>query len=300
LNKYCLKHPKLYGIKGIFVRVIKAIPNTLTLCNLICGCLGIVFAFNQKLEWAGYLIGIAAIFDFLDGFSARLLNAKSPIGKQLDSLADMVTFGVLPGVIVFQFLSISFGEYFVEFSQRPIAHIAIQCTGFLIVAFSALRLAKFNIDEAQSDSFIGMPTPAIAIFIGSLPIVLFSMGFNFYNPLSAEVLDTVGKMKYWSDLDFAVVSALQSTLFLFGMTIFCSAMLVVPIRMLALKFSGFGWGENKNIFVFLILVMIIVVYTSVPYMFYFKEMPVLDFLAIPLVILIYPLYSVVTNTIKGK
>ena len=279
--------------------MIKAIPNTLTLCNLVCGCFGIVFAFNQQLEWAGYLIGIAAIFDFLDGFVARLLNAKSLIGGQLDSLADMVTFGVLPGVIIFQLLSISFGEYFVEFSQRPITHIAIQCIGFLIVTFSALRLAKFNIDESQSDSFVGMPTPAIAIFIGSLPVVLFSMEFNFYNPLSPEMLDTVGKMKYWSDLDFAVVSALQSTAFLFGMAVVCSAMLVVPLRMLALKFSGFGWSENKNIFVFLILVMIIVVYTSVPYVFYFKGMPVLDFLAIPLVILIYPLYSVVTNTIKG-
>ena len=272
-----MKHPKLYGIKGIFVRMIKAIPNTLTLCNLICGCLGIVFAFNQQLEWAGYLIGIAAIFDFLDGFSARLLNAKSPIGGQLDSLADMVTFGVLPGVIMFQLLSISFGEYFVEFSQRPISHIAVQCIGFLIVAFSALRLAKFNIDETQSDSFIGMPTPAIAIFIGSLPIVLYSMGFNFYSPLSAEMLDNVGKIKYWSDLDFAVVSALQTTSFLFGVAICCSAMLVVPVRMLALKFNGFGWSANKNIFVFLILVMVIVIYTSFPYVLYFKGMPVLDF-----------------------
>ena len=280
--------------------MIKAIPNTLTLCNLICGCLGIVFAFNQQLEWAGYLIGIAAIFDFLDGFSARLLNAKSPIGGQLDSLADMVTFGVLPGVIMFQLLSISFGEYFVEFSQRPISHIAVQCIGFLIVAFSALRLAKFNIDETQSDSFIGMPTPAIAIFIGSLPIVLYSMGFNFYSPLSAEMLDNVGKIKHWSDLDFAVVSALQTTSFLFGVAICCSAMLVVPVRMLALKFNGFGWSANKNIFVFLILVMVIVIYTSFPYVLYFKGMPVLDFLAIPLVILIYPLYSVATNTIKGK
>lgn len=280
--------------------MIKAIPNTLTLCNLICGCLGIVFAFNQQLEWAGYLIGIAAIFDFLDGFSARLLNAKSPIGGQLDSLADMVTFGVLPGVIMFQLLSISFGEYFVEFSQRPISHIAVQCIGFLIVAFSALRLAKFNIDETQSDSFIGMPTPAIAIFIGSLPIVLYSMGFNFYSPLSAELLDNVGKIKYWSDLDFAVVSALQTTSFLFGVAICCSAMLIVPVRMLALKFNGFGWSANKNIFVFLILVMVIVIYTSFPYVLYFKGMPVLDFLAIPLVILIYPLYSVATNTIKGK
>jgi hypothetical protein len=145
-----------------------------------------------------------------------------------------------------------------------------------------------------------MPTPAIAIFIGSLPVVLFSMEFNFYNPLSPEMLDTVGKMKYWSDLDFAVVSALQSTAFLFGMAVVCSAMLVVPLRMLALKFSGFGWSENKNIFVFLILVMIIAVYTAIPYVFYYKGMPVLDFLAIPLVILIYLLYSGLTNIIKAK
>ncbi|MBL4624657.1 MAG: CDP-alcohol phosphatidyltransferase family protein [Flavobacteriales bacterium] len=278
--------------------MIKAIPNSLTLCNLICGCLGIVCAFNQQLEWAGYFIGIAAIFDFLDGFAARMLNAKSAIGGQLDSLADMVTFGVLPGIILFQLLSISFGEYFIEFSQRPFNHIIVQCLAFLIVAFSAVRLAKFNVDESQSDSFVGMPTPAIAIFIGSLPVILYSLGFNLYNPLNGELLDVVAKTKYWSNLDVWVLTILQSKWILLIMAIVCSAMLVVPVRMLALKFKGFGWQNNRQIFVFLIVIATIGVYTSLPYLFYIEGLPVLDFLAIPLVILVYPVYSVLTNNNK--
>lgn len=280
--------------------MIKIIPNTLTLCNLICGCLGIVCAFNQQLEWSGYLIGIAAIFDFLDGFAARLLNAKSPIGGQLDSLADMVTFGALPGIILFQLLSISFGEYFVEFSQRPIDHVLIQCLAFLVVAFSAIRLAKFNIDESQSDSFVGLPTPAVAILIGSLPVILHSLEFNIYNPISRELLNIVAQTKHWSDFDSWLVMFLQAKWVLSVIAIVCGVMLVVPARMVALKFNGFGWNNNKHIFVFLMIVGIIAIYTVIPYVFYINGMLVLDYLSIPLVIIIYPLYSMLSNLMANK
>ena len=280
--------------------MIKAIPNTLTLCNLICGCLGIVCAFNSQLEWAGYFIGIAAMFDFLDGFTARLLNAKSAIGAQLDSLADMITFGVLPAVIMFQLLSISFGEYFTLFNERPIAHILIQSLAFLIAAFSALRLAKFNVDDSQTDSFVGMPTPAIAIFIGSLPIILNGLNFNFYNYLTEDMLLAVDKVQYWSDIDAWVVSTLQSSSVLVIISFICTAMLVVPLRMLALKFKGFGWQANKQIFIFLILVCIIATYSIVAYSFYLSRLPDIGLLVIPLVILIYPLYSMVRNAIGSR
>ncbi|MBL4652477.1 MAG: CDP-alcohol phosphatidyltransferase family protein [Flavobacteriales bacterium] len=278
----------------------KAIPNTLTLCNLICGCFGIVCAFNNQLDWAGYFIGIAAIFDFLDGFSARLLNAKSAIGAQLDSLADMVTFGVLPAIIMFQLLSISFGEYFTVFSERPIDHMFVQSLAFLIAAFSALRLAKFNVDDSQTDSFVGMPTPAIAIFIGSLPIILNGLDFNFYNYLTEDMLLVVDKVQYWSDIDAWVVSSLQSSTVLAVIAIFCSVLLVVPVRMLALKFKGFGWQNNKQIFVFLILVSVLTIYAIVAYSFYLSGLPDIGLMVIPLVIVIYPIYSILMNTFAGK
>lgn len=278
--------------------MIRHIPNLLTLCNLVCGCLGIVYAFNGELEWSGFMIGIAAVFDFLDGFAARLLNAKSPIGGQLDSLADMVTFGALPGIILFQLISISYGEYFTTFGERELTHRLVPCLAFLIPAFSALRLAKFNIDETQSDSFLGMPTPSIAILIGSLPIMLWSLDFNFYNVLNEEMLIATKKVKYWGNLNVLIVSILQNPSFLSAFAVVCSAMLVVPIRMIALKFKGFSWSNNKTIYWFLIIVSGVVFLAVLPYIFYFDGLPVINFLAIPIIMLLYPAYSIVNNLVN--
>lgn len=142
----------------------KHIPNLLTSMNVLSGCIACVMAFNGNYLWVVIWVIIAAIFDFFDGFAARMLKAYSPIGKELDSLADMVSFGVAPALIVFRFLSDS---PTINTLDCSIAEY-IPYISFLLVIFSALRLAKFNIDERQSTSFIGLPTPANALFWISL------------------------------------------------------------------------------------------------------------------------------------
>jgi CDP-diacylglycerol---serine O-phosphatidyltransferase len=134
----------------------KHLPNILTLANLFTGCIGIVYVFSDNLEYAAYAIWIAAVFDFFDGFAARLLKVSSPIGKELDSLADMVAFGALPAFMLFKMMDGS------GFELLP--YLA-----FSLALFSALRLAIFNVDTRQSTAFIGMPTPAAAFFVSGLP-----------------------------------------------------------------------------------------------------------------------------------
>lgn len=141
----------------------KHIPNTITCCNLISGCIATSYAFGGVPEKALLWIIIGAVFDFFDGMSARLLHVSSPIGKELDSLADDVTFGVAPATIVFSQLFVMEYPQFLEPLRPFLPYIA-----FIIAAFSALRLAKFNLDERQTTSFIGVPTPANALFWGSL------------------------------------------------------------------------------------------------------------------------------------
>ncbi len=141
----------------------KHIPNTITCCNLISGCIATSYAFAGNPETALLWIIIGAVFDFFDGMSARLLHVSSPIGKELDSLADDVTFGVAPATIVYSTLCVMEYPEFLE-PLRPI----LPYFAFVIAAFSALRLAKFNLDERQTTSFIGVPTPANALFWGSL------------------------------------------------------------------------------------------------------------------------------------
>ncbi len=160
-------------------RIKKNIPNLITLGNLTCGLLSILFAFEGNLALAGGLIFYGAILDFFDGFAARLLKVNSEIGKQLDSMADMVTFGVAPGILMYQLIAIT-NENPLEISHE----LTISLIAFLIPIFSAIRLAKFNIDTRQISSFIGLPTPAAAIFIASLPII----GANYYTNFSLELL----------------------------------------------------------------------------------------------------------------
>ena len=147
----------------------KHIPNTITCCNLLSGCVSILFTCNNHLLWASAMIFIAAIFDFLDGFAARTLDAKSPIGGELDSLSDVVSFGVAPSFIVAWFLSKSgIGWWVHDINLFPML-------GFILAAFAAVRLAKFNIDTRQSHNFIGLPVPAVGLFIASLPFLTMEM-----------------------------------------------------------------------------------------------------------------------------
>ena len=156
------------------------IPNLITLSNLVFGIFSIIMAFNGRLIYSGLFIFAGSFLDFFDGFTARLLNVNSEIGKQLDSFADMITFGLAPGIIMYHLIILQpfkyqyyFGDYF------EISYIA-----FLIPIFSSIRLAKFNIDTRQSSSFIGLPTPASAIFIASLPIII----NNYDTEFSIELL----------------------------------------------------------------------------------------------------------------
>ena len=187
----------------------KHIPNILTCLNLFSGCVAVWLAFRGEFGGALAAIFIAAVFDFCDGFAARLLKAYSPLGKELDSLADVVSFGFTPGVLVFMLL---------WQSQAP---EILRFAGFIIPVFSALRLAKFNIDERQTNSFIGLPVPANAIFWGGLV-------FSFSNFLT----------NYWW--------------LILILTIVFSVLLVSEIPMFSLKIKGLAWKTNKTQYIFII------------------------------------------------
>jgi CDP-diacylglycerol--serine O-phosphatidyltransferase len=225
----------------------KHIPNIITLANLLCGCLSIVATFNGHIITAGFLIFLAAIFDFLDGFSARLLKAYSDLGKQLDSLADVVSFGVAPAMIAFQIMLAQPSR--LPFEQLP--YIA-----FAMVLFSALRLAKFNIDTRQTEHFIGMPTPANAIFWASLPLVVNDLHTKF----SADVV----RMFF-----HPVIIAVLCVIF--------AALLVLPISMLSFKFKTTAFKPNWRQFVLIWFVL--------------GSYFIIGVSAIPIGILAYPLLS---------
>jgi CDP-diacylglycerol--serine O-phosphatidyltransferase len=199
--------------------IIKNTPNTITCCNLMSGCIATGCAFHGHFFWAVIWIVIGAVFDFFDGMSARALGVSSPIGKELDSLADVVTFGVAPSAILFcLFRQVHYPEILIPLKGF------IPYTAFIMAAFSALRLAKFNLDERQSTQFIGLPTPANALFWGSL---------------------VLGQHAFLVSQKFNAVF-----LFLF-MLLFCM-LLVSEVPMLALKFKDLSWEKNKVKFIFIL------------------------------------------------
>lgn len=214
--------------------MLKQIPNALTLANLACGVLAILFATSGDLNTPVYLIGLAAIFDFFDGFAARLLKVSGPLGKELDSLADAVSFGVVPAIMLIKAVDVyvlgpfppsTTGEYIMRYS--PI----------LIALFSAFRLAKFNIDTRQSERFIGLPTPANTLFIISL-----IWGIDSGQIFLQEIL-----LNPYAILGLSVVS---------------SYLLIAEIPLLALKFKHYKWKGNELRFSLLI--------TSIPILFIFQ------------------------------
>ena len=199
----------------------------MTCGNLLCGCIGIVMTLRGHLDTAAWLVGLALLLDFGDGFVARLANVSGPFGKELDSLADVVTFGVLPATIVFQY------GWFQGLG--PISYGA-----FLIAVLSALRLAKFNIDTRQSDQFIGLPTPANTMLIAALPLM------ERYQPQYDAI---------WQN-DIA-----------WGMLIAFSFMMVMDLPLFALKFKSFGWAQNRITYSFLIasvLLLLFLQFAAIP------------------------------------
>lgn len=229
----------------------KHIPNSITCMNLFSGCVSIVLAFHGFFLWALLFILLAGVFDFCDGMAARLLHTSSVIGKELDSLADVVSFGLAPSMIIFKHIdNISDSEW-------------VMFLAFFIAVFSALRLAKFNVDTRQTSSFIGLPTPPNAIFFASL--------LSITDPMM-PVPSYLGR-----EMFMPILNNLWVILFL--VAIF-SYLLVAEIPMFSLKFKNLSWSDNKVRFVFLILSALLLI--------------VFQLAAFPFIILLYLVMSVVT------
>ena len=230
----------------------KQVPNTITLLNLFCGCIAMVFALKNDFEMAFYFVSLGIFLDFFDGFFARLFQVSSPLGLQLDSLADMVTSGVVPGIVMYQMMESSSGYPKLDWIVEPFPFV-----GFLITLGSCYRLANFNIDTRQTDSFIGLPTPANALFILSLPLVL-------------------------RDLDsFFVLELLTNPFVLIGITLLSVYMLNAEILLFSLKIKQMSLKKNALQFSFLLSSLVLLV--------------VFQYAGIPLVIVLYVLLSVANN-----
>ncbi|SET84521.1 CDP-alcohol phosphatidyltransferase family protein [Hymenobacter actinosclerus] len=221
----------------------KSIPNAVTCLNLFSGCLALCSIFAGNLVAGAYFVALAALFDFFDGLLARALHVSSPIGKDLDSLADMVSFGVVPGAFLFALLTQA-GTDLPDW---------LPYAGFIVTVFSALRLAKFNNDTRQSDSFIGLPTPACTLVVASLPLIL-------------------------ENDHFALTPFLLSPWLLLGLTVLLSGLLVAELPLFALKFKTLRWQDNKVRFIFALLSIAL--------------LASLWAVAVPLIVLLYVLLSV--------
>lgn len=235
------------------------VPNTITSFNVLSGSLSIIFAFEGHLVLSGIMILVAAVFDFLDGFSARLLGAYSAMGKELDSLADMISFGLAPAVIAHSLIK---GLLYPEGDILD-AGILIQLQlffPFIIAVFSGLRLAKFNIDERQSESFIGLNTPANAMIWASLPFILATQSYSIGSLL------------------------IQNSWFLLALSLIMSLLLVSEIPMFSLKFKNLKFSQNKIRFIFLSICIALIIG--------------LKLISIPLIIITYIGLSVINNLIK--
>ncbi len=226
----------------------KHIPNFITAINLFCGCCALVCVFFELFEWVFYFLLISGIADYADGMVARLLKVKSPLGKELDSLADMVSFGVVPGAIIYMLLTKSSID--IE-SAFPIKWWAL--AGFVFTVFAGLRLAKFNLDDRQSDDFLGLNTPACTMFITGLMLI-----YEF---------DTAGLGNF-----------IIQPIFLFSVIALLSFLLVAEIPMFSFKFKGMKWKGNENRIVFIIVAFLLLIFL--------KE------IAFSLIILLYVLYSI--------
>ncbi|WP_272149328.1 CDP-alcohol phosphatidyltransferase family protein [Tenacibaculum aiptasiae] len=242
----------------------KHIPNLLTLGNLLCGTIATIFAIKGDFVGTAILVVTGIVFDFFDGFVARMLNVQGELGKQLDSLADMVTSGVVPGIVMLQLLIIALNVDAAAYFGIDIYGATgsnLPYLGLLLTLGAGYRLANFNIDTRQSDSFIGIPTPAMTLFVIALPLIVEFSGQSFF------------------------VNLIQNQYFLIVVTLLLTYLMNAEIPLFALKFKTFGFKENRLKYIFLLVAVLLLI--------------VLKFVAIPLIILLYVAFSVVNNLIKG-
>jgi CDP-diacylglycerol--serine O-phosphatidyltransferase len=229
------------------------IPNFITLLNLVSGGVAIILAFSGELSLSGWFIFLAAVFDFLDGFAARLLKARSDIGAQLDSLADVISFGLAPAAIMYHLILQCAGfPHFAAGTFQLLPFIAL-----LLVAGSAWRLAKFNTDPGQETVFKGLPTPAMGLFVAALPLIQGHQGL-------AANFDSI----------------VQNFYFLLAITLFLSWIMVSNIPMISLKLKSIGWKGNEARYILA---------GSLPVLFI-----IFRFTAIPMIILLYIIISIIT------
>ncbi len=233
----------------------KHIPNLLTLANLLCGTIATIAAVNSDYLTAALFVVLGIVFDFFDGFAARIFKVSGELGKQLDSLADMVTSGVVPGIIVFKMLT----EYNVGSFSFP---SYLPYIGLLLTLGACYRLANFNIDERQSDSFIGIPTPAMSLFVIALPLI----------PVYSE-------NQFFIDL-------VQNNYFLIGVALVLTYLMNAEIPLFSLKLKSFGLKENALKYVFLLLSVILLIS--------------LEIIAIPAIIILYVCLSIGSNIAAKK
>lgn len=239
------------------MQIKRHIPNIITLLNLFSGCIALLFVSLYKYEYVFFFVCLGIFLDFFDGFFARLFQVQSPLGLQLDSLADMVTSGVVPGYVMFQLI---FDYQTVGlFNSEPYfpSNYILPLLGFAITLGSCYRLAKFNIDTRQTDSFIGLPTPANALLILSLPLVIATSSSDF------------------------IVSSLVNPYVLIGISFLSAYLLNAEIPLFSLKIKNFTVAKYKIQLIFLVLTILLLVFFHIA--------------GIPLVILTYVLLSVIHN-----
>ena len=260
------------------------IPNIITLLNLTAGSIAVVVALTQpeNLIYASYLLGASLIFDFLDGLSARALKISSEIGKELDSFADLISFGLAPAAIVFQLLKISVHVRELSF-DLPGYKIAVLLLPVIIVAFSALRLAKFNLDTRQTTSFIGLPTPALAAFFASLPLMI---DFNLNDLIIfSHIFDTNHPSIEVAGLVFIVQAfVLESLYFYIPFVLVFSTLLLIEMPMFSLKFKNLAYKENRIRYIFLSISFLLILFFQV--------------IAIPFIIILFIIMSLIQNALN--
>jgi len=241
----------------------KHIPNLITLLNLASGIIAILFAIQDQLEYAAYFVFLGIIFDFFDGFVARILGVQSELGVQLDSLADVVTSGVAPGIVMFQLLHNVDTDWLMTDYLHPSKDINfLPFVGIIVSLAAAYRLAKFNIDNRQHYGFIGLPTPAFSIFIVSLPLV-----------------SSYGNHEWAMHL-------VKNHYFLIVVVLLGSYLMNSNLALFSLKFSNYQFKENAVKYIFIVLTIIL--------------LAVLKVTAIPFLIILYILVSTANNLVAKK
>ena len=242
----------------------KWIPNLVTLANLFCGTLAVVYAVNSQFEMVAYLVLLGIVFDFFDGFLARLLNVQSPLGKELDSLADAVTSGVVPGIVMFKLLGMNFSassfQKWMSNFNAPQDIEFIQYFGLLLTLGAVYRLGKFNLDTRQSTVFYGLPTPAMSSFVVALPLILMHSDFQF------------------------ITTVLGNQYVLVAIAVGLTLLMNIDLPLFSLKFKSYTFKDNKVQYIFVLGSAVLAV--------------LLKFVAIPLIVIWYVLVSFILKARK--